>query len=124
MSAETATLKLRDGRTIEVRADIRRYGAGSRAAKAGIIVVIAFVLGASSIMVPGVHFIAPWLVPILGLVIAGYIYNRVLIVDGVRGTCPDCDMAMDIKEGGSVGNDALYLRCPSCNIPLEFVVAD
>jgi hypothetical protein len=122
MAKETATLKHRDGRTIQVEADVRRYSAGSRTTKAAIIVAVAFLLGASSIIVPGVHFIAPWLVPILGIATAVYLYKRVMIVDRVQGICPDCDKAMAIDEGGSVGNDPLYLRCPHCKTPLEFMV--
>ena len=121
MHQERATLRHRDGRTAEVEADVRRYSAGRRTGTAAAILAVAFIVGPSTIVVPGVHFVAPWLVPLLGIGVALYIYRRVMIVDEVRGDCIDCGQAMRITEGGSVGNDPLWVRCPHCNTPMEFV---
>ncbi len=124
MSAERAIVRSRDGRETEVSADIRRYGAGRRAGTAAAVFGTAVVLGASSIVVPGVHFVAPWLLPLLGGGIALYLYNRVAVVDRVRGPCPSCGEAFCIEERGALGNDPLWLRCPHCGAPMELVDAD
>ena len=123
MSTEAITLKHRDGRTVEAQATVRRYSAGSRTTKAAIILAICFTVGPATIVIPGVHFVAPWALPLMGIFIATYIYRRTAVIDVVEGTCPDCDAAMRIEESQPVGNETLYFRCPSCQTPLELIEA-
>ena len=92
-----------------------------RALRAGGLFVGGVLLGAAFIPVPGIHLIAPWLIPLLALFIALYVNRIVAMVGTVEGTCPSCDAAMSI-DGGPVSDEALWLRCPSCRTPLEFLL--
>lgn len=121
MPTEAITLKHRDGRTAEAQAGIRRYSAGSRATKAGIILAICFTVGPATIVVPGVHFVAPWALPLMGLFIATYIYRRTAVIDVVDGTCIECGKTMHVEDKQPVGNETLYFRCNHCQTPHELV---
>lgn len=121
MSTETAILKNRKGVEVEVQAEVKRYTASSRSLVAGGLVLTTTTLGLGTIVIPGLHFVGPWLIPLLGMAVAWYLYNRVMVVGNVTGDCPDCDKPMTITEGGSVGNDPMWLRCPHCHTPLEFL---
>ena len=112
---------MRDGRVAEVRVEVRRYSTGRRALTAAAIAGGFTVIGAATIVVPGVHFVAPWLLPILGIGIGIYLFRREMVIGTVEGDCPNCATPMTLTEGGAVGNDPLWLRCPSCTTPLEFV---
>jgi len=115
-------LRTRDGRQIEVDAEIKRYGGGARLLRGGATVLAFFVLGALFIPVPGVHLVLPWFLPLLGLGIGAYIARVSLSVGEVKGECPDCDKAMQIEKSGSVAEDeALWLRCPHCQVPMELM---
>jgi len=118
---EPAVLRHRDGRTVAATARVRRYSTTRRGITAAAILLVAFTVGPATIIIPGVHFVAPWLIPLLGIGIALYLYRRKLVVFSVSGPCPDCGVDMSIDDCGSVGNDPLWLRCSGCNTPLEFV---
>ena len=120
MTTETAVLKNRKGVEVDVQAEVTRYTAGQRGVVAGALVLTTTPLGLATLFIPGVHFVGPWLIPMLGMAVAWYLYNRVMVVGDVTGDCPDCSEHMIITEGGSVGNDPMWLRCPHCNTPLEF----
>ena len=121
MAIERATLRHRDGSTTEVEADVRRDGAGRRAGTAGAVVVVALLISLPAYAFPGIHclILIPWYGVAAG--VAYYLMGRTAIVASVKGDCPKCNAAFETDEGGPLGNDALYIRCPECSEPLEFV---
>ncbi len=122
MALEKAQLRTRDGRQIDVEAEVKRYGGGARALRGGGTVLAFFIAGLLTIPVPGVHLVMPWFLPLLGMGIGAYIGRVSLSVGEVTGECPDCHMHMTIAKSGSVAEDeALWLRCPHCKVPLELM---
>ena len=121
MATERATLRLRDGTSTEVDADVRRDGAGRRAGTAVAVVIGALLISLPAYTFPGIHCIL--LIPLYGVAggIAFYLMGRVAVVASVSGTCPKCEAAFTSDEGGPLGNDPLWIRCPECSEPLEFV---
>jgi len=124
MADEKTQLRTRDGRFIDADAYVKHYGAGARILRGGGTVVGFVCLGAFSILIPGVHLVLPWFLPLLGLGLGAYIARVSLYVGEVRGTCPDCDTDMVIEKSGAVAKDeALWLRCPHCTLPMELMKA-
>ena len=122
MATETVTLKTRDKREVEGTAEVTRINPASRTMYMFGFPVAGLVLGLMTIPIPGVHFVAPWALPLMGLIVGGYLAGRTGVVSDVKATCPDCEESF-VGEGGSLGNDALYVRCSACNTPLEVVIA-
>ena len=121
MPTESVQLRTREGATGEAQAEVTRYSAGRRLAVSLTLAVGGTVLGLSTLIIPGVHFVGPWLIPLLSLGIAGYLFRRTMVIGTVRGPCLSCGADMVLDEGGSVGNDAVWLRCPACNTPHELL---
>lgn len=123
MALERALVRTRDGVTSEVEAEVRRDGAGRRTGTAAAVVVVALLISLPAYAFPGIHCIL--LIPLYGVAagIAYYLMNRTAVVASVRGDCPKCNAAFRSDEGGPLGNDTLYIRCPECSEPLEFVDA-
>jgi len=122
MSQEKAQLRTRDDRIVEVSAIVKRYGTASRLLRGGGTVLVFGLLGLLTIPVPGVHLVMPWFLPLLGLGLGAYIARVSLYVGEVRGTCPDCSAEMVIEKSGAVARDeALWLRCPQCTLPMELL---
>jgi hypothetical protein len=120
MAIEKTQLMTRDGRVIEAEAEITRYGSGARMVRGGGVVVVFFMLAAIFVFVPGLHLVTTWFLPLLGLGLGAYIGRVSLWVGEVSGECPDCNKAMVIGKSGPVAADeALWLRCPHCTLPLE-----
>ena len=117
---ETVHLGTRDGRRVAAEANITRYNEGQRLARALPVAIGGISLGAVSILVPAVHLISTWLLPLLGIFIASYIYKTTMVVGRVATSCPDCSAEVAIDKAGSVDDEPLWLRCPSCKLPLAF----
>ncbi|MCO4747109.1 MAG: hypothetical protein KC912_20095 [Proteobacteria bacterium] len=123
MARESITLETRDKRTVEGTAEVSRSDPGTRLAKFFGFAIGGFVAGMATIPVPGLHFVAPWALPILGLAVGGYLYSRTAVIQAVQGTCPDCDTTFD-APGGPLGADDVWVRCSSCSIPLKVVMPE
>ncbi|HHO50636.1 MAG TPA: hypothetical protein ENK18_07115 [Deltaproteobacteria bacterium] len=124
MSSEQVTLRQRKGEPVEATAEVVRYGSGERTTRAGSIAGAGVVLGGLSILIPGVHLISTWLLPLLGLGIASYYYRIRAKVGRITGTCPSCGEAMSISDVGTVTDEAVWVRCDKCSHPLELVLAE
>ena len=121
MPTETATVRTRDGRTALVQAEIRRDGATRRMVMAGSAVLAALLISLPAYAFPGIHCIL--LIPLYGVAaaVAFYLMGRVAVVAGIEGSCPSCDGGFQSDEGGPLGSEALWIRCPICETPLELV---
>ncbi|TNE85143.1 MAG: hypothetical protein EP330_27470 [Deltaproteobacteria bacterium] len=123
MASESIILRTRDKREVEGTAEVHRTNPASRTAYMVGFPVAGLILGIPTIFIPGVHFVAPWALPLAGLVVGGYMAGRTGVVSDVKGTCPECGEAFT-AEGGSLGNDTLYVRCTGCKTPLEVVIPE
>jgi hypothetical protein len=119
VAEETIALHNRDGRVVDARGAVRRVSHPQRVVRAGAVAGTSFVLAAVSIFIPGVHLIAPWLLPIIGVFVAVFVYQIGARVDDIHGECPGCDASLNLPLGGTIDNEPLWLRCPGCNAPFE-----
>lgn len=118
--AERITLVTRDKREVEGTAEVTRVNPATRTAQFAGFAVGGLVLGLMTLPIPGVHFVGPWALPLLGFIVGGYMYGRTGTVSDVKGVCPGCEAAFT-APGGSLGNDAVWVRCGTagCETPLE-----
>lgn len=117
MAVESILLHTRDKRTFEGEAEVKRLGTGARVLRAGAILVGGLVLGVGSVVIPVVHLISTWLLPILGLIGAVVAFRVTIKVPEIRMTCPECAKAGQVV--GGAWEDPLWVRCPHCQLPLR-----
>lgn len=103
-------------------AEVTRYSSARRLGRAGAVALGGVVLGGLSILIPGLHLISTWLLPLLGIGVAGWLLSVHARVGLVEGTCPSCGQAMRIEGTGHVGSEAVWVRCNHCQHPLELVI--
>lgn len=118
---ETLTLAGRDGSRFEGEAEVTRYTGGQRLSKALPVGVGGTILGLCTIVIPGLHFVSTWLIPLLSIGTAYYLYNRRGALGEVRATCSKCGGQM-MAEGGA-WEDPMYVRCNHCQTPFEVTLA-
>lgn len=70
-----------------------------------------------SVLIPLVHFILPPLLLIAGPIVAYVIYHRERIIDGGKGTCPNCSEPFSIVKGAVKW--PLKDLCPACQTPVQ-----
>jgi hypothetical protein len=114
---EEVTLAARDGATTAGTAVVERFASGQRMTKAVAIGVGGTILGLCTIVIPGVHFISTWAIPLLSIGIAFYFYNKLGSIGAVAGECPACGAPV-AAEGGP-WEDPMWVRCSACNAPVE-----
>ena len=119
MAIETVILAQRQGEPVQGTAEVTRYGAGARAARAWGLAIGGTVLGAASILVPGLHFVSTWLLPMLAIGLALYVVRIRARVGGITGVCPRCGEPMNVDSPGAVADEAVWVRCDQCMHPLE-----
>lgn len=117
MATEPVRLHTRDKRTVDASAEVVRADEGRRIAKAGAIFAAGLVAGLASIVVPVVHLVSTWALPLLGAAGAYFVYNQRVVIGRVRGTCPLCEAPLD-AEGGAL-EDPMWIRCQACQGPLR-----
>lgn len=117
-----ALLRAHDGKESEVLAEIAQISSGARAARTLVPIAAGVLFGAMFLPVPGLHFFAPWALPLLGLGIGLYMSRVRASVSRVSGPCPRCGAQVEAADLGSVGADPVWLRCPGCGAPLELRV--
>ncbi len=114
---EEVILRARSGEHGPARAAVRRFNGGQRIGKAVPFAAGGVLLGAGSVVIPGVHLISTWALPLLGFGLAWYMYSRVGAVDAVEGDCPACGEAM--RAEGGPWEEPMWVRCGRCNVPLQ-----
>jgi hypothetical protein len=120
VAMESALLIKRDGTESPCNAEIHRYAQPTRLLRAGVVAGGFLLAGAASIVIPTVHLLSTWLLPLIGFGIAYYVYKVETKVGAVSGNCPDCAADIQIDSAGTIDADPLWLRCGTCNLPLEF----
>lgn len=101
----------------EGTARVVRRSAAWRAGAAAAVGLAGLVLGAASVLVPIVHLISVWAVPLLALGVGAYVWTLRLAVREIEGTCAACGAAV-VHPGGE-HDDPMFIRCAACGDPLE-----
>lgn len=120
MPTEPIVLHTREGTDVPASAEVVRYGEGVRMAKAAALVLGGLVGGAVLIVVPVLHLISTWLLPLAGIAGAVLVYRTTLRVSRVEATCPSCGEDFTVEE--SMAQDD-WIRCTHCTHPLQLDVA-
>lgn len=117
MAVESVHVTTRDDRASQGRAEVIRHGQGRRVGVALAVALGGAVLGAASIVIPVVHFVSTWFIPLLALGIAFHLYRQAIVVRRVDAICPACGEQVVID--GAPWEDPLWLRCSACRAPLR-----
>lgn len=119
-STEAITLRARDGACSDGQAQLTRWPLGVRAGRASAIAASGVLAGAASVIIPAVHLVSTWLIPLLSFGIAAYVLQVRARVDRIEGVCPKCGETLSAGPFGAATDDEpLWVRCPSCTLPLE-----
>lgn len=110
-----------DGARAPARGLVYRHGPAGRWSKAVAFVVGGLVLGAGCIIVPGLHLITTWGLPLLGLLLGLRAYRCVAEVHEIEGVCPACGEAVG-PHGGRVTGEPLTTTCPRCTAAIRVEV--
>jgi len=120
MASESIQLLTRDKQTAKAMAEITRYSDTTRLMRAGVVAIGGTVIGLCTIVIPVMHLISTWLIPLISWAIAWHIFGIQTVIGSVKGTCPGCDKAIEL-DGGPLASD-LWARCPHCALPMQYVV--
>ena len=99
------------------------HGSTSRTVKAAAIMVAGFAGGGACIIVPGLHLVTTWALPLLGIVLGLRAYRTQASIDGGQGACPACGKPIDLIPI-KVGADLASMTCPSCKEPVAIRLVD
>ena len=114
------TLRAEDGRTAPAAATIERYSEVTRIGKAVGFFVGGFVLGGACIIVPVLHLVTTWALPLAGIVMGLRTLKIEQRLSRINGTCPACTQRIELR-GGAV-KAAIWRVCPECDKDLEIVL--
>ena len=114
------TLRAQDGRTATAAATIDRYPAGTRIGKAVAFFVGGLVGGTVCIIVPVLHLVTTWALPLAGIVMGLRTLKIERRLSRINGTCPACAKRSELR-GGPV-KAAIWRVCPECDKDLEIVL--
>lgn len=98
-------------------AEVSRHSSASRITIATLWVVGGLLGGTACIIVPGVHLITTWGLPLLGIIMAVRTIRRDVVIHQPQGTCPSCGAGLQLP-GGAVG-DSGWQACPGCKTQLR-----
>ena len=113
-------VKADDGGSGPATAEIIRYGPAARIGKALLWAAAGFVGGAACILVPVVHLITTWALPLAGIVLCVKTLRTHERVVTASGKCPGCGEQVGFA-GGSL--DAAR-SCPGCGVGLKLFPAN
>ena len=110
--------------TLQTEGGDARPGSGTFTAiddKARVGKAIGFLLGgfvgaAVCIVVPVLHLITTWALPLVGIVACVVTLGTKSTLTGISGSCPGCDADITLKGGKAVF--PLRDACPACSRPL------
>jgi hypothetical protein len=91
MPREATIVRTRDRVEAPVSVEITRYNLAIRLTRSLPIFVGSVILGAATIIVPGVHLISTWFIPLLGSGIALYVFRVHARIGTIDGRCPSCE---------------------------------
>lgn len=119
MASEPFELKTRRGVASVATAEVLRISHTTRFARAAAICVTGILIGAGTIIIPLVHFVGPWAIPLLSFALAAYVLTLRGRVLSVEGPCPACGKTASFGDQGTLSNDPIWVLCPHCKEPLQ-----
>lgn len=122
MPIEACELRGRGGRATTGTAELVRFGAPYRWARSAGVVGVGILAGLMLTPVPGLHLVAPWLLPTLALAMAAYLVGDDQRLDAVSGPCPACGAPIAATKLGYVRGGEVWLACDACRGPVVVVV--
>lgn len=122
VATEPCEIRARGGLVTTGSAVTERFGSARRWVRSAGIVGFGLLAGLLLTPVPGLHLVAPWLLPLLCAGIALYLLGVRFRLDAVQGTCPVCGGAVSAERLGLVRNEEIWIRCDQCGGPLVIEV--
>jgi hypothetical protein len=113
--AETITIRNTENAERPAQAEVFRYSDAVRIAKATTFLVGGFLFGAACIVIPVLHFITTWALPLLGVILFMRTLATRIEVRNIEGICPSCDEGFALSGGGL--HDPKWQVCPKCRQP-------
>jgi hypothetical protein len=117
---ETITLRNTENTERPAQAEVFRYADAVRITKATMFLVGGFLFGAACILIPVLHFITTWALPLLGVVMFMKTIATRVEVRNIEGICPSCGEGFALS-GGAL-HDPRWQVCPKCRQPLRIDV--
>ena len=117
-----ATFRIDSGETTDAAGTPTEYEAGPRMAKAIGFAVGGLVLGGVFIVVPLVHLITTWFLPLLGFYLAWTAFNKDRTFTGIQGACPACKADITL-DGGRI-TPSMWDQCPACRRPVQILIEE
>ncbi|MHC4947884.1 MAG: hypothetical protein ACYTG1_06445 [Planctomycetota bacterium] len=121
MSEQVITLRAADGATAPAQAEVVRHGSG-RVVRAIAFVLAGLVGGTVCIIVPVLHLITTWALPLAGIVLCVRTLRTRVVIGPLTGACPACHAPLDLPGGSA--DDAGWQACGACGARLELVLPD
>ena len=104
------------GRQAKATAEVDRYGPAARTMRAGLFIGGGLLGGGACIIVPVLHLITTWALPLLGIVLGARAYKTEMKLYALTGPCPACNVPIQLAGGAA---HELILSCPKCGEKLE-----
>lgn len=123
MAQEVITLRAEDGTTSRASAEVYRYSPGYRTLKAAAWIGGGIVGGGLCIIIPVLHLITTWALPLLGIVFGLRASRTHLEILQISGPCPACRASISMPGGGT-GERPLVAPCPECEAPLTLLASE
>ncbi|MEN0062720.1 MAG: hypothetical protein AAGA48_11255 [Myxococcota bacterium] len=104
-----------NGVTRMARASVTTYATRDRLLRATAWAFGGVGVGGLSILMPGLHLVATWAAPLIGLAIgfgAGAMRHWVTEIDGA---CPQCDNPLRHQGPGPIWQQTPTITCPHCD---------
>ncbi len=96
--------------------EVARHSAIARIGVASVYVIGGFLLAVPCIIVPVVHLVSTWGLPLLGILMAVRTWKREIVIYRARGKCPACHQPIELNGGST--HDATWQVCPKCKSTL------
>ena len=97
--------------------DVVRHSTAVRIIMASMWAVGGFLLAAPCILIPVVHLVSTWGLPLLGILMGLRAWKRRVVIHNITGTCPACQQQIQLN-GGSI-DDMSWQVCPVCKAALK-----
>ena len=115
MAEEVVRWATEDGATGQAAAEVVRYSPTSRLMRSIGFVTVGLVGGLVCLIVPVLHLITTWGLPLLGIVLGMRAYRTEAKIFTITGPCPGCAEPIQLAGGAAHELDA---SCPECEAKL------
>ena len=122
--AEAAPLRfeLRKGEVTRAGvAHARPISDAARVGRAVAFLLLGLVGAVACLLIPVLHLITTWALPLAGAVAAAHALRTRVRVGAVRGECPSCGQEVDLEVASTT--EAVQALCPGCRTLIEVAPA-